>query len=157
MNDNSPPADHPAVQSAIYHLTLALIRSGSLNPAELTAAARRSGIEGKAGPAAYATLGMDPSLNRLSPFIATLLAQLRSQYGLDLDASLRGMQVRLLEQTGDSARLRLRYQLAGSEIDAVVPVQRIDGHWYLVDFLRRAEASLAGRQAAAGAKNPASP
>ncbi len=100
---------------------------------------------------------MDPSLNRLSPFIATLLAQLRSQYGLDLDASLRGMQVRLLEQTGDSARLRLRYQLAGSEIDAVVPVQRIDGHWYLADFLRRAEASLAGRQAAAGAKNPASP
>ena len=125
--------------------------------AALVAAARRSGIEGKAGPAAYAALGMDPSLNRLSPFIATLLAQLRSQYGLDLDASLRGMQVRLLEQTGDSARLRLRYQLAGSEIDAVVPVQRIDGHWYLADFLRRAEASLAGRQAAAGAKNPASP
>jgi hypothetical protein len=37
MNDNPPPADHPAVQSAIYHLTLALIPSGSLKPAELTA------------------------------------------------------------------------------------------------------------------------
>ncbi|MBW8296164.1 hypothetical protein [Sphingopyxis sp.] len=47
MNDNSPPADHPAVQSAIYHLTLALIRSGSLKPAELTAAARRVADEGK--------------------------------------------------------------------------------------------------------------
>jgi len=47
MNDNSTPADHPAVQSAIYHLTLALIRSGSLKPAELTAAARRVADEGK--------------------------------------------------------------------------------------------------------------
>lgn len=47
MNDNPPPADHPAVQSAIYHLTLALIRSGSLKPAELTAAARRVADEGK--------------------------------------------------------------------------------------------------------------
>lgn len=46
MNDNPPPADHPAVQSAIYHLTLALIRSGSLKPAELTAAARRVADEG---------------------------------------------------------------------------------------------------------------
>lgn len=47
MNDNSPPANHPAVQSAIYHLTLALIRSGSLKPAELTADARRGADEGK--------------------------------------------------------------------------------------------------------------
>lgn len=47
MNDNPPPADHPAVQSAIYHLTLALIRSGSLKPAELTAAAKRVEDDGK--------------------------------------------------------------------------------------------------------------
>jgi hypothetical protein len=115
--------------------------------AALTAAAQRSGIDGKAGNKAYAALGMEASLNRLSPFIATLLAQLRTQYGLDVDAALRGMEVRLLEQTGDNARLRLRYTLAGREIDAIVPAVRIDGHWYLADFVRRAEASLAGKPA----------
>jgi len=108
----------------------------------LAAAARRSGIDGKAGNRAYATLGMQGSLNRLSPFIATLLAQMRIQYGLDLDATLRGMDVRLLEQTGDRARLRVRYTLGEIPIDAIVPAVRIDGHWYLADFLRRAEASL---------------
>ncbi|MDI1252349.1 hypothetical protein [Thermomonas sp.] len=120
----------------------------------LTAAAQRSGIDGKAGKAAFAKLGMQSSLNRMSPFIATLLAQLRTQYGLDIDASLRGLNVQLLEQTGDSARLRLRYQLAGSDIDAIVPAVRIDGHWYLADFVTRAEASLV---ASTGAGKPASP
>ncbi|QIL19524.1 hypothetical protein [Thermomonas sp. HDW16] len=125
--------------------------------AALVGAAQRSGIDGKAGNAAFATLGMDASLNRLSPFIATLLAQLRTQYGLDTDAALRGMEARLLEQTGDTARLRLRYTLAGTEIDAIVPAVRIDGYWYLADFVRRAEASLAGKPARAGVKNLTSP
>lgn len=125
--------------------------------AALVAAAQRSGIEGKAGNKAYATLGMDASLNRLSPFIATLLAQLRTQYGLDVDAALRSIEVRLLDQTGDSARLRLRYTLAGREIDAIVPAVRIDGHWYLADFIRRAEASLAGKSGETGVKNFTSP
>jgi hypothetical protein len=120
----------------------------------LTAAAQRSGIDGKAGKAAFAQLGMQSSLNRMSPFIATLLAQLRTQYGLDLDASLRGLHVQLLEQTGDSARLRLRYRLADSDIDAIVPAVRIDGHWYLADFVTHAEASLL---ASTGAGKPASP
>lgn len=108
----------------------------------LASAARRTGIDGAAGDAAFATLGMQPSLDRLSPFIATLMAQLRRQYGLDLDHTLRGARATLLSQTGDSARVRLRYRIAGNEIDAVVPVLRIDGHWYLADFVRRAEASL---------------
>lgn len=123
----------------------------------LTAAARRSGIDGKAGPAAFAGLGMESSLNRLSPFLATLLAQLRQQYGLDIDASLRALKVSLLQQTGDTARLRLQYPLAGRQIDAVVPAVRIDGHWYLADFVQRAEASLAAEPAATDAKKPARP
>ena len=119
----------------------------------LATAAKRSGIDGKAGNAAYAALGMDASLRRMSPFLATLLAQLRKDYGFDLDASLRGLDVRLLEQTGDRARLRLRYPLAGSDVDAIVPAVRIDGHWYLADLVRRAEASLV----ATDAGKPASP
>lgn len=120
----------------------------------LTAAAQRSGIDGKAGNAAFAALGMRSSLNRMSPFIATLLAQLRAQYGLDIDASLRNLNVQLLEQTGDTARLRLRYRLAGSDIDALVPAVRIGGKWYLSDFVTRAEASLVD---AAGSRKPPSP
>lgn len=121
--------------------------------AALVAAAQRSGIDGKAGNAAYARLGMEASLNRLSPFLATLLAQLRLQYGLDIDASLRGMDARLLEQTGDSARLRLQYSLGSREIDAIVPAVRIDGHWYLADFVKRADASLASKPGQAGGEH----
>lgn len=123
----------------------------------LTAAAGRSGIDGRAGQAAFADLGMAPSLNRLSPFLATLFAQLRQQYGLDLDASLRGLKVTLQQQTGDTARLRLQYTLAGHPIDAVVPAVRIDGHWYLADFVQRAQASLAAEPAATGGRKPAPP
>ena len=123
----------------------------------LTAAARRSGIEGKAGTAAFGKLGMRASLTRLSPFLATLLAQLRQQYGLDVDASLRALKVTLLQQTGDTARLRLQYPLAGREIDAVVPAVRIDGHWYLADFVQRADASLAAKPAVAGGRKASPP
>jgi hypothetical protein len=38
-----------------------------------------------------------------------------------------------------------------------VPVVRIDGHWYLANYLRRAEASLAGNSVETGGKNPTSP
>ena len=113
----------------------------------LAAAARRTGIDAKRGDPAYASLGMAQTLNRLTPFFATLLDQLRRQYGLDLDATMRGMQATLMQQTGDQARLRLRYQLAGRPVDAVVPVVRIDGHWYLADYVARAEASVAKRPA----------
>lgn len=108
----------------------------------LAAAAVRSGIDGKAGNAAFAALGMTQSLNRLSPFFATLLAQLRLQYGLDVDAALSSLHVSLLRQTGDTAELRLQYTLAGTRIDALAPAVRVDGHWYLANYLRRAEQSL---------------
>lgn len=108
----------------------------------LAAAAVRSGIDGKAGNAAFAALGMTQGLNRLSPFFATLLAQLRLQYGLDIDAALRSLHVSLLKQTGDTAELRLQYSFAGTRIDALAPAVRINGHWYLANFVRRAERSL---------------
>lgn len=110
----------------------------------LSAAAVRSGVDGKAGNAAFAALGMTQSLNRLSPFLATLLAQLRQQYGLDIDASLRGLRVSLERQTGDDAILRVQYQLGGQPVDARMPAVRLDGHWYLAGYVQRARASLDG-------------
>jgi hypothetical protein len=35
----------------------------------------------------------------------------------------------------------MRYRFAGADIDTIVPMQRIDGRWYLVEFLRHAEAA----------------
>ena len=51
----------------------------------------------------------------------------------------------LVEQTGDTARVRLQYALAGQPVDAVLPVRRVDGHWYLADYLAHAQAAVEGR------------
>lgn len=107
---------------------------------QLAAAARRTGL---ATPADFAAAGMDASLQRLAPFAATLKQVLAQQYRLPLDPSLAGMQVTLLQQTGDSARVRMRYPLGGSDIDTVVSLQRVEGRWYLEDYLRHARAAVA--------------
>jgi hypothetical protein len=104
----------------------------------LTTAARRTGIENEDD---LAELGMDESLERLGAFFATT-KQVFSTYGLDLDATLDGLDARLLSQTGDTATVRVRYQLGAQPVDTVLTLQRIDGRWYLEDYLRNAEASL---------------
>lgn len=105
--------------------------------AALAAAARRSGL---AAPDAFQRIGMDEGLRRMGPFAAAF-KQALTAYGLDLDADLASLQATLLQQTGDSARVRMRYRFAGADIDTIVPMQRIDGRWYLVEFLRHAEAA----------------
>jgi hypothetical protein len=37
----------------------------------------------------------------------------------------------------------MRYQLGGSDIDTVVSLQRVDGRWYLEDYLRHARSAVA--------------
>lgn len=106
---------------------------------QLTVAARNTGL---ASEADFRKAGMHDSLRQLGPFMAAVKQALAS-YGLALDDSLSGLQATLLEQTGDHARVRLQYTLGGSPIDSVVAVERRDGHWYLSDFLRHAEAAVA--------------
>ena len=101
---------------------------------ELTAAARQSGL---ASPADFRRLGMDDSLQRMGAFAAAF-KQALAPYGLELDASLDAMRVTLQQQTGDSARVRMQYPFAGQDIDTIVAVERIDGHWYLSDYLHHA-------------------
>ncbi|QCW24537.1 hypothetical protein FE772_01455 [Lysobacter enzymogenes] len=103
---------------------------------QLVSAARSTGL---AGPDGFAKAGMDRSLRRLGPF-AERLKQVLGQYGLGLDAALDSVDASLAEQTGDTARVRVRYQLAGQPVDAYVLVERIDGRWYLSDVLRHARA-----------------
>ena len=107
--------------------------------ARLTLAARQTGLREEAD---FRRFGMDDSLRRLTPLIAALKETLRS-YDLDLDQSLDTMTLSLDRQDGDRARVRMRYRLADKAIDTVVAVERIDGHWYLSDFLRNARAAAA--------------
>ena len=106
----------------------------------LTTAARRTAI---AAPEDFANLGMDESLDRLGPFLGAV-KQVFASYGLDLDATLAGLSATLVQQTGDTATVRVRYTLGKQPIDTMLVVQRIDGRWYLEDYLRNAEASLEG-------------
>lgn len=106
---------------------------------QLTTAARHTGL---ASEADFRKAGMQASLRKLGPFMATAKKGLAT-YGLDLDDSLSGLQASLQQQTGDRARVRLRYTLGGTDIDTVVGVERRGGRWYLSDYLRHAEAAVA--------------
>ncbi len=117
---------------------------------QLTRAARQARL---ASEADFRNAGMQESLRRLGPFMATVKQSLAT-YGLRLDDSLSGLEATLQEQTGDKARVRLRYRLGGTEIDTVVGVERHGGRWYISDYLRHAEAAAA---LAGGASAPTSP
>jgi hypothetical protein len=112
--------------------------------AGLTVAARATGL---ASPDDFRAAGMAASLQRMGRFQAAFKHALAG-YGLDLDADLDGMEASLQQQTGDSARVRMRYRLAGHPIDTVVTVRRVEGRWYVEDFLRHAEAAVAAPEVA---------
>ena len=116
--------------------------------ATMTAAARTAALD---SDAAFADAGMQDSLRRMSRVLASGKTVLAS-YGLDLYDDLRGMDVQLQSQTGDIARVRMRYRLAGTPIDTVVQLERRDGRWYVSDFLRHAEDAVADADADTAAK-----
>lgn len=103
---------------------------------QLVSAARLTGL---AGEGRFRDLGMERSLRRLGPFFGRFKRVLVG-YGLDLDAALDSVQVTVAERTADTARLRLRYTIAGREVDAHVLAERVDGQWYLADMVRHARA-----------------
>ncbi len=105
----------------------------------LTAAARASRL---ASPADFRAAGLNEALRRIGRF-ERVVKQVLASYGLDLDADLSGLRATLQQQTGDSARVRMQYRFAGQDVDTVVSVQRVDGHWYVSDFLRHARAAVA--------------
>ena len=105
----------------------------------LASAARAAGLD---EPSDFTALGMEGSLDRLQPFFAATMRTL-ADYGLDLGASVEGLQVEEVSQQGDRAVVRVRYPLAGRQVGTEVELQRIDGRWYPSDSVRSARASLA--------------
>jgi len=120
---------------------------------KLAAAARQTGL---ASEADFARFGMAESLQRMTPFAAAT-KQVLAGYGLDLDAGLGALDASLQSQTGDTAKVRMRYLLAGQPIDTVVEVERHDDRWYLSDVLRHARAALARSAPSAPAAPKAAP
>lgn len=106
--------------------------------AAMAEAAREAGLD---SDEAFAEAGMGESLRRMSQVLAAG-KQVLAGYGFDLDADLRSMQVQLQSQTGDLARVRMQYTLAGTPVDTIVQVERRDGRWYVTDFLRHAEDAI---------------
>lgn len=106
--------------------------------ARLTGAARATGLTSNA---AFQSAGMDASLQRMGRFAAVFKLALAT-YGLDIDAGLDQLRATLQQQTGDRATVRMRYGFAGQPIDALVTMRRIDGRWYVADFLGHAEAAV---------------
>ena len=114
----------------------------------LTVAARQVNL---ASPADFRAAGLDDSLRRIGAF-QRVVKRVLASYGLDLDADLAGMRATLQQQTGDTARVRMQYRFAGQDIDTVVSVQRVDGRWYVSDFLRHAQAAVATTAAPVAAR-----
>jgi len=85
--------------------------------------------------AAFAEAGMDNALHRIAPVMAAF-KQALTLYGLDIDSMLAQMQFQVTEQTGDKARVQMSYRLGKHDITALIPVEQIEGRWYVSDFVR---------------------
>src|SRR5690606_32114781 len=69
--------------------------------------------------------------------------QVASVYGMDLDASLDGVEAKLLSSEGDTARVKVSYPLVGQTISFETQMQRVGEGWYSADAIKQAEADLA--------------
>jgi len=98
----------------------------------LIPAARETNLTSEA---AFSQAGMDKALRRIAPVMAAF-KQVLVLYGLDFDALLNQAQLQQISHTGDQAEVELRYRLGGREITAVIPVEQIEGRWYVRDFVR---------------------
>lgn len=100
--------------------------------------ATRSGLKGDDD---LTRLGMEASLKALVPlYIAG--KQVLGLYGLGIDATLASVRAETVKTERDKANVRVRYTLAGKDIDTVMKAVKVDGRWYLADYLEDAEASL---------------
>lgn len=119
----------------------------------LVAGAGRTGLHGNED---FTRLGMDASLKALVPlYIAA--KQVLGLYGLGVDAALASVRAETVKQAGDRASVRVRYTLADDDIETVVEAVKVEGRWYLTDYLKAAEASLGPPKPTPPVTEPARP
>lgn len=119
----------------------------------LVTGAARTGLHGNED---FSRLGMDASLKALVPlYIAA--KQMLALYGLGVDAALASVRAETVKVEGDRALVKVRYSVAEDDIETVVDAVRVDGRWYLADYLKAAEASLGAPAAAPPVTEPARP
>lgn len=100
--------------------------------------ATRTGLHGDED---LSRLGMSDGLTALVPlYIAG--KQVLGLYGLGVDATLASVRAETVKLAGDEAEVRVRYTLAERDIDTVMKAVRVDGRWYLADYLEEAAASV---------------
>jgi hypothetical protein len=71
-------------------------------------------------------------------------------YGLDADASLAGLQARVVAVDGDVATMEVSYPLLGKTVSFEMQLLRRDGRWYSADAVHDAEAELVRPLGSAG-------
>lgn len=92
----------------------------------LVDAARASGID---SVEQLRTLSLDQMLGHGDRMLAAAKSATRL-YGIDLDSVADSMQVDVLEQNGDAAKVRIAVTLLGARLFADQELRLIDGRWY---------------------------
>jgi hypothetical protein len=87
-------------------------------------------------------LEMDESLEKGGELLAAG-KKISRIYGLDLDASLAGVEAKVVAAQGDSATMEVSYPLLGQTVRFEMELVRRDKRWYPADAVRKAEADLA--------------
>ena len=91
---------------------------------------------------AFSRFGLTESLKRFGGTM-TALKQAASLYGLHFDQALNSVETSLVSQTGETAIVRMTYTLAEMPIDTTIHMQRIQGKWYVQDFVNHAKTGIA--------------
>jgi hypothetical protein len=86
-------------------------------------------------------LEMIPSLEKGGELLKAI-KKLGNIYGLDIDASLAGVQAKVLSASGDSATMEVSYPLLGKSVHFEMQLLRRKGRWYPADTVRKAERDL---------------
>lgn len=87
-------------------------------------------------------LGFDEMLDRAGPALGGLKNAL-SAYGFSLDAVVDSVKTEVVSESGDSAKLKVSYQLFDSPLSFENEMRRVDGNWYSKDVIEQAEKAAA--------------
>jgi len=107
--------------------------------ARLTAAARSTSLN---SDQALQKTGMSLSLIRLRPSFSAF-KQALAEYGLSLNDTLSGLRTELIQQIDNQATVRVRYPLAGQNIDFQIKMEQRNGRWYPAQTLSEVDSLLA--------------